>query len=322
MTALRKYDWTMYNKAITDEAYAERIKEHIQKNYSLTIDGIFPGQRGSYGETWCIIADQRKYFVKIHFLTSILDNYRNSLTILEHINKDGLDFAHRVIPTKEGKLWDEFDTGLLAVFSYVDGLKRERSEVSMAEIYRLLGKLYNVSTSGLQLEKEYFSVEPADKTIEKVKEYPVLHIYRDRLNGYRDLLLEASDKCKGLKDDMVITHGDIGNNIIESDGRLFVVDWDTAKTAYPERDIWFMVKTYEELSFAKESLKKNGVKTPIRKDRLLYYGVYGFFFHFWNHVVSMEEATDDRKKRLICNYMRRYFFNAFINEQIDFLKTV
>jgi spectinomycin phosphotransferase len=39
----------------------------------------------------------------------------------------------------------------------------------------------------------------------------------------------------------VITHGEPHpGNFIRADGRLFIVDWDTAALAPPERDLWML----------------------------------------------------------------------------------
>lgn len=312
----------MYNKIISDNEYKIKIKNFIETKYDFCIHVIIPADRGAYGETWYVEAQDKKYFVKIHFLTSILDDYKNSLTILEHLRTHGMDFIHNVILAKDGQLWCEYKGGVLAVFSYVRGERCDRTVLPCENIYKLLGKLYCVPTDNTLLAIDDFPVICAKNTLQKVKDYPSFQSYMPTLNAYYDMLCDASELCKALDEKKVITHGDIGNNLIVSNGHIYVVDWDTSKVAYPERDIWFMVKSCGDLTKAKDELRKNGMDSPISTKRLLYYGLYGFFSHFWNHIVAIEETVDERKRRLLSNYLRRYFFNAFINEQIEFLSKI
>lgn len=312
----------MYNKTIKDNEDKIKIKNFIEIKYDFCIHTIIPADRGVYGETWNIEALEKKYFVKIHFLTSILNDYKNSLTILEYLRVQGMDFIHNVIMTKDRQLWCEYKGGILAVFSYIQGEHCDRVVLPCEDIYKLLGKLYHVPTDNTLVAIDDFPVICAKNTLQKVKDYPSFCRYMPTLNVYYDMLCDASELCKALDEKKVITHGDIGNNLITSNGHLYVVDWDTSKLAYPERDIWFMVKSCGDITVARNELQKNGVDSSIIIKRLLYYGLHGFFSHFWNHIVAIEETDNERKRRLLGNYLRRYFFNAFINEQIDFLSKI
>ena len=133
------------------------------------------------------------------------------------------------------------------------------------------------------------------------------------------MMNDFSERCKGIDERQVLTHGDIGNNLIKNNQRLYIIDWDYSRVAFPERDIWFMVRSLDEYEKIKAMFINSGIDIPIRKERLIYYSLHSFFFHFLNHLVDIEETTDERKKRLITNYTHRLFFNSFINEQIEFL---
>ena len=110
--------------------------------------------------------------------------------------------------------------------------------------------------------------------------------------------------------------------MIFHDDRFFVVDWDTAKIAHPERDLWYVVRSCEELELAKNELEKNGVGVSISINRMIYYALQSYFTHLWNHIVAIEGTTDEREKRRLVNYIRRYFFNGFFNDQIVFFTNI
>lgn len=308
----------MYNKILNDLEYESEIKNFIEKQYDFSVDRISPAKRGSYGETWHIEAQGKRYFVKIHFLSSIIHCYKNSLELLDYLKKNNFEFINYVIPSKSEQLYYEFKNGILAVFSYIEGELVSRGELQTEQIYELLINIYHVPINS-RFPAEDFSLFPAEGVLAKVKEYAVFPKYLFTLEKYYDMMRDFSERCKCIDEKAVLTHGDIGNNLMKNDGRLYIIDWDYARIAYPERDIWFMLRSVEEYEKIKAMFNQNGINIPLRKERLLYYSLHSFFFHFLNHMVDIEETTDERKKRLIINYTHRLFFNSFINEQIEFL---
>jgi aminoglycoside phosphotransferase (APT) family kinase protein len=61
------------------------------------------------------------------------------------------------------------------------------------------------------------------------------HSLRTLLVAYERLATEVG----GHRDRMVITHGEPhAGNVLDLDGRYRLIDWDTARVAAPERDLW------------------------------------------------------------------------------------
>ena len=308
----------MYNKILNNVEYEIELKRFIENQYGFHVECLTPSKRGSYGETWNIQIAGKQFFVKIHFLSSIKQCYKYSLSILDFLKKNRFELINYVIPTKQEQLYCEFKNGILAVFTYVVGELVSRGELRTEQIYEMLFKIYKVPISS-EFINEDFSLFHGQEVLIKTKEYEVFNKYIPTLEKYFEMMNDFSERCKGIDERQVLTHGDIGNNLIKNNQRLYIIDWDYSRVAFPERDIWFMVRSLDEYEKIKAMFINSGIDIPIRKERLIYYSLHSFFFHFLNHLVDIEETTDERKKRLITNYTHRLFFNSFINEQIEFL---
>ena len=79
------------------------LQGNLEKYYGFHISNIRPADRGSYGETWSVNTLEGNFFVKVHFLKSILEDYRNSLIILDYLQRQAIEFIHTVILTIDGK---------------------------------------------------------------------------------------------------------------------------------------------------------------------------------------------------------------------------
>lgn len=298
------------------------LQGNLEKYYGFHISNIRPADRGSYGETWLVNTLEGNFFVKVHFLKSILEDYRNSLIILDYLQRQAIEFIHTVILTIDGKLWCKYKCGVMAVFSYISGQHCNRGVVPCKEICKLLSGLYKIPVEGRLMETFSNTFDKSFETLQKVRNIPSLIKYVPTIEKYFNMLDEVAKICFNGSLKKVITHGDIGNNMIFHDDRFFVVDWDTAKIAHPERDLWYVVRSCEELELAKNELEKNGVGVSISINRMIYYALQSYFTHLWNHIVAIEGTTDEREKRRLVNYIRRYFFNGFFNDQIVFFTNI
>jgi len=91
-------------------------------------------------------------------------------------------------------------------------------------------------------------------------------------------LKRFSDLCRGDTTHFVITHGDAGGNVIENRDRYFIVDWDNAVLAPPERDAYFGMGWDWMLPAWSDALRENGINYTLRPERLAYYCYDSFFF--------------------------------------------
>ena len=78
----------MYNKILNNVEYEIELKRFIENQYGFHVECLTPSKRGSYGETWNIQIAGKQFFVKIHFLSSIKQCYKYSLSILDFLKKN------------------------------------------------------------------------------------------------------------------------------------------------------------------------------------------------------------------------------------------
>ena len=128
-------------------------------------------------------------------------------------------------------------------------------------------------------------------------------------------LFYFSELCKYDKSNFYITHGDAGGNIITDDKYFYLVDWDSAMYAPPERDAWFCLNRDWAISAFHKSLNKYNIKYELKQERLVYY-CYKYFFTYLNNYIEMYfEGNRDSKEIFIelTNY-----FNCWIENNIEY----
>src|SRR5262249_55824908 len=82
---------------------------------------------------------------------------------------------------------------------------------------------------------------------------PYAERVRERLREYAPLVRDLLARFDRLRDEvdataapLVLTHGEPHpGNVVFSDGRIQLIDWDTVAVALPERDLW-MLDTLDE----------------------------------------------------------------------------
>lgn len=312
----------MYDKKNYSSKYLLEIKKCLELNYKFKVIDIGPAQRGVYGETWYVYTRNRKYFVKINYLSCILEQFKESLVALKFMENKGIDFINNVVQTKNKDLYIEFFDGILAVFEFIEGqrCRRENIDLVRLNLYEIFTQLYQVPIlNGMGLS-ENFPIACANFVLDKINAYELFKRYYTQITEYFHLLREMSKLCKKITFNYYITHGDAGNNLIQNGNNFYLVDWDTFRVSCPERDIWFMIRSEDDIKVIQEIFYKKGFSYEIEKERLLYYPTYSFFYYLKCHIVAIEETNDPRKKRLILNYVHRLFFNGFISKQIEKLK--
>lgn len=89
-----------------------------------------------------------------------------------------------------------------------------------------------------------------------------------------------SEICRSDTSGFFITHGDAGGNFLVGESN-YIIDWDTAKLAPPERDAWFCVHRDWAMAGFRDALKLHGIDYELRNERFAYY-CYWFFFYYLN----------------------------------------
>lgn len=301
----------MYGQVKRSETYIAKLKDFITKTYVINIKSITPAKRGFYGETWRLDAIDHSYFLKLVYLTEHQSTFENSFPVMEHLCKHGIDFISQIIKTTDGSLFTHFDGAVLGLFDWIDGENIETNETKIPE-FQMLAKVYTVPPDGLQILNEDFSGKSAgeffeqwkitiDKRINSLleKNRVALEYRAERLDFFAYL-------CRSDKTGFFITHGDAGGNFVANNDKHFIVDWDGAILAPPERDVWVMGFQKWARNLFQNTLRDNGIEYTLRPERLAYYCYYMFFYWLtWLTKCSPIEEIED-------------FFNGYGEARIEY----
>ncbi|NLG23746.1 MAG: phosphotransferase, partial [Clostridiales bacterium] len=157
--------------------------------------------------------------------------------------------------------------------------------------YQMLCRVYALSGPGLDIPAETFSAGSADAFYRQwahlaasprdgaADALALLENRRPIFDARRRRLAEFSARCRSDGAHFYITHGDAGGNVILDGERCFLVDWDDAMYAPPERDAWFCLHWDWAMAAFAEALAQNGLNYALRPERLAYY-CYHWFFHY------------------------------------------
>lgn len=225
-----------------EPAYRKELLQFLTDEYGFQAEDIHPAKRGFYGETWDILTESGKFFLKIDYWNHHKKRFQNSLPIVRYMTDSGISFIPKIIGTKDGRLYSSFRQGTAAVFEHVPGELSE--DYSTAELYSRLAKVYRLKTEGLELEAEDFDSRRIEtfRTLQSLSVLPVkikaaLAEKEPAIVRYMERLKRFSVVCKGNRKNFHITHGDAGGNCILNGKQLFLVDWDSCLLAPIEREV-------------------------------------------------------------------------------------
>lgn len=147
---------SVQNAIVRDGAYMRRLKDALYAQYGIAALEITPASRGYYGETWKVCADSGCYFLKIDALPLHQTRYRRSLSVIEYLCENGIDFVGTIIRTRQNALCFDFDAAVAALFAWVDGENVGTDETKTPE-YQMLCKIYRLTKPGLGIPSASFS---------------------------------------------------------------------------------------------------------------------------------------------------------------------
>ncbi len=288
----------MNNPIEQTQEYQEALASFLCKEYDLEKAVLTPTNRGFFGETWKLVSDKKSYFVKLVYWKEYQDTYKSSFEVIDFLCKQGIDFISTIKKTRDGCLFAHFNGAILGMFDWLDGRNIETNETKPFE-YELLAKVYAVPVDKINMRKEDFSGQSADMFLEQwaaakdegVK--AVLENYRPMLEYRVNRLHYFSTLCQKDLTGFYLTHGDAGGNFFVCANKNFLIDWDDALLAPPERDAWVMGYCDWARELFEKTLHKNGIEYNLRLERLAYYSYYMFFFWLaWLVRSSDKEAVE------------------------------
>jgi len=264
----------------------QKLLNYIRFEYGIEAIDIYPAKRGFYGETWQIDTIKCRYFAKAVYSPMHKNVYEKSFPIIEHINHCGIDFISKIVKTKTGSLFTQFDDAVFGVFDWIEG-ENKQDEHSKVHEYQLLAKIYTVSADGLEIQRENFSSESANTFFKKYEklatDIPLKKLFKQHhskiAHRANRLRLFSERCCNSDAAPLFITHGDAGGNYITDGSKSYIVDWDTPILTSPERDAWFCMHWDWAINAFHDALRENGINYFFRPERLAYYCYHMFFFY-------------------------------------------
>ena len=299
---------TKYLAEIGEEA----LKDILKENYNLRVTNFSPVLVGEMGESYVVAGDTEKYFLKILHKNKIdsVKNLEATLALTAFLKKSGIEEIGYPIPSLSGELKISLENYYLVLQNYIDATSLQSLETDdITKIAEIVAKIHGASIIDLEIEEETYGTEYADLLLKQLavaeKEDGVwpkavrdlLLPHKSRLEADLERLHFFSAQTSSTKKTLVITHGDlILNNILKDKaGKIYIVDWDMAKLALPERDLWF---------FAKD----NGVKFLSAYQKLTDYSidknVMSFFLYkryledivYWLEEILTTDVSDQQKQ--------------------------
>ncbi|MEG2207842.1 MAG: aminoglycoside phosphotransferase family protein [Clostridia bacterium] len=313
----------MYNKIHRDHEYVNHLKAFICKNYCINAIAISPAKRGYYGETWRLEALNHTYFVKIDYFPRHQALFMNSLSIVDYLCHNHIDFIGSILKTCDGKLYSLYQSAVVGVFEWLDGESIETDDTKIPE-YQMLCKIYPLTKPGFAIPTLAFSDRMAVRfyeNLESVRKAPqteahatilaLMEQQREKL-AHRALRLSAfASICKENTDHFYFTHGDAGGNFFVGNGRNYIIDWDEVMYAPLERDAWVMCCRDWARELFNHTLMENNIAYELRSERLAFF-CYHMFFLYLNEFLEdfMVHTTSDR--------IEDYLSDGWIEERIQF----
>lgn len=239
----------------------EKIVTCLSKAYGLhvrSLDFLAWGADINTAVYRAIDADESAYFVKMR-----RDNFDEmSLIVPSYLHEQGIMHISAPLKATSGALWVTLEDYHLSVSPFIAGHNGFETHLTDAQWNTLGATLKRLHTApvpnGLQsqLQCETFN----DHFRQKVAHFqqmvantdfhePISAALADLLRTQRQtisyMIGRASHLAMQLQEntpDYVLCHADIhaGNVLIDDEGQLYVVDWDTVMLAPKERDLMFI----------------------------------------------------------------------------------
>jgi len=290
--------------------------------YGISADEIIEAPKGYYGETYLVMTENKRYFLKIDRWKHHKENYLRSLSAA-HCLGETYSFVPTLYKTKNGKLFFSTEDGYGALFDCCEGLHTE--EYPLRYLFEKLAQIYieqplpdtlpvikldtSVAAAMQALQQQLSARDPYEQ-----KARQILQEHERLLENFRQKLADASAYCKRFSLPLVLTHGDAGGNCILKDEAVTIIDWDSAAIAPPERDAWFFMHRDEQTKEIQNAYRTAGFSYTLHPEVFAYFAYHSFFFYLCEHLQSILDAPDTLKPL----YTERFgdYFSSWIFDQL------
>ena len=322
----------MQNLTERDKHYLARLTDFLLREYGFAVISIKPAKRGYYGETWRLDTVSGSYFIKIVFSKAHKVFYERSFPVVDRINSAHIDCVSKIIKTLDGRLYTDFNDGIVGVFDWIDGENVQDEHTKISE-YNILAHIYTIPFDGLNIPRENFRTQSAvlfyqqwdmlgalkqSETANKL-----LKLFKKHATDFERLFFRLrwfSERCKKDKTHFYITHGDAGGNVIVNAEKSYIVDWDDPVIAPPEWDAWFCLHWDWAMSGFDSALCKNEIDYFLRPERLAYYCYHSFFWYMTKYMETFFENGGTSSE--LADEIENYLENSWILENIKYADTI
>ena len=225
------------------------LQDILALNYGIESPSLEFLREG--GTTTYIVNGRSKYLLKV-IGSAFSDTARQSASIMRYLEGNGFPVPKTIL-TKSGETFFETEADgekiLIVLMDFIDGDEPELEKCA-SEVGRLVGRFHQLMeeypSELVYRDKEFF----IGRYIEflRKKKYP-------RIKEYEELGERLWDKVKNLPQGN--SHGDLhrGNLLQNADGKIYLVDFDTACKAPVMFDVMVMCDMTDYFNLKQEDIE-------------------------------------------------------------------
>ncbi|MDF2680665.1 MAG: protein kinaselike protein [Brevibacillus sp.] len=206
------------------------------------------------------------------------------------------------IKTKNDSYYAAFKKALLILFNYIEGKTWKESAYSKEALEKMAILLASLHKATPQIGKkparlEQFHSGPKHdvkkmfQALESPRAFPTLHQEalrdlilprKELITGFLNVFLDMHAAVPLIKKEWMLCHGDLwAGNIITSQDELFLIDWEHATLAPPERDLSYFVSLGKDFElFFRRYESHFGQEVVLHADLIRFYTYRRKLTHF------------------------------------------
>jgi len=288
------------------------IISFLKDEYNLSVNQIVEIQSGMVGDSFLVESSQGKYFLKIYGNSRLaniakenIEFYVNALDVLKTKKLK----IPEIIPNNQGNLFCEFEKNPLLIFQFIQKDQQIYSDKKIEQkIAKTLANIHK-ETLGLKFKinrfedfNQYFKNDliAGLQTLQKIdnqkdfkyKLKEVIKPFEEKILNSLDKLKKLGEQCQNIDQNFALCNTDpVGDNLIISNNECYLVDWDGAKLAPIEHDVWFYL---DDKDFFQE-YSQNISNINIRRENIKYFAYFRNLEDLTDWIIRIlhENQTDE-----------------------------
>ncbi|MBX3486579.1 MAG: aminoglycoside phosphotransferase family protein [Candidatus Paracaedibacteraceae bacterium] len=318
----------MTSKSPLDQQIRQILRNHYAIDVKM-IDCLNTGADINASVYKAIDQNQSRYFIKLR-----QSNHNDLSTIItDFLYQEGIQNIIPGIKTCHGQPFQVLDDQTLTVFPFIDGqdgFSTDLTDHQWQSLGKTIKKIHTIKYPQHIRDKiplESYSAKwrqvllPLDTFIDDLiatdsVAHALINFIKQHQSSLKILLDHAERLSHAIQDqtsDFVLCHSDLhaGNIMVDSTGKLFIVDWDQPILAPKERDLMFIGggignvwnKPDEEVLFY-----QGYGSTTINRDLLAYYRINRILEDITEYCQFLLINTDDGGQK------RQTWYQEFIDQ--------